>query len=435
MLGPADALNIIIQMSRTQKSLLVAASVIAVLAAGILIGRYTGPDDSPGAVGSPTATTGKKPAKSGGKAKGGDPVLDFVSKPPSGVVRFAAKARSVYSSAAEAEVSAARFTGDLDITIFSDSFTDGSGKKRGPGTISISGAAASFKALEIDVKAAGMTIKPTYALIDSLALLWNGPLKVSGTRFTFRGTAPDAQEKKIAGPITTAAGRGSADAAGSTSVRWTNPPESLDIVQPERSNFSWAGSGSIHVDERVIKATYGGAMGTNLDATVRRSGKHLKVTGDVVYTQVFAEGKPIFRTKGTVQVKVKPPATARGERGWFTWAPTNATTIDLCITKIEARNAAGRWVNMNLQTLDPMFGGENHKGIGGDTRTLDGTDGGSFFSGASPISSVIQAKTGDERRISFDVPAGVRQGTHTITLRLSGNFPAISVKVPVKVTF
>lgn len=419
-------------MDRNQKIILALASVMAVLAAGILIGRFTGPAGADRGAGTTTGSPSKD-----GKTEDGtvDDDIESVDTPPSGVVLFDAKARSVHASQATVEATKVRLSGRLGYSFSVESSTDGNGKERGPGTIRVTGSTSTIGADALSVQTVDAFVTPkTIRMGGGSRIEWEGDLRVTGGTITYTSHKPDATPKRLAGPVTTTASRGMVVLTPTETVRWLNPPSRITLSEASRTNFSWAGSGTLRTDKRTVKTTYGGLMGTALSATVHRSGKSLRVRGDATYSQVFAGGKPLIRTTGRVDVKRRPQAVARGARGWFSWAPTNPTAIDMCITRIRAMNAAGRWVNMNLSTLDPMFGGQKHRGIGGDTTTLDGTDGGSFFSGASPITSVIQAKTGDERDISFDVPVGAKKGQRTITLRLEGNFPAITVKIPVRVT-
>lgn len=212
-------------------------------------------------------------------------------------------------------------------------------------------------------------------------------------------------------------------------VRWESPSGIVEVAwSGERRSLSWAGAGGRvrWGDGATRTAEHGGVLAVEAAATVRRQSDSVALEGTATVRQVYLDGLPQMRTSAKVDVVRTLGKVRRGERGLITWAPRNTgDRVDMVITRVRPGNDAGAWVNVALDPLPAMSGGEDRPPAGGDTGSLgDGADG---------ITAVIQPGTADRRDLTFDVPADADLGEHTIELVVEGGFDPITVKVPVEV--
>lgn len=222
------------------------------------------------------------------------------------------------------------------------------------------------------------------------------------------------------------------DAEHDADLHWLDPPDDLRVTASgHRADLSFAGGGSLGGEGAN---GFVGFTGVDVDVTLKRITNFRTVVGRATFRQVYLNGKPQRRTTAGVDLVTLPAAVKAGARGWFTWAPRNhGNDHDMTMTRIAAISPAAKWVNLALEPLPAMFGGEQRPVLGGDTRTL-GKEDGSFFGRAAPIRSVIQRRDADRRDISFDVPSGTKAGRYSIGLLIEGNFDPVRAWFTVTVT-
>ncbi|MFA5890273.1 MAG: hypothetical protein WDA27_04910 [Actinomycetota bacterium] len=430
----------------TRARLVVAISVVLTLAAGVLIGRVAG-GGAPSAVGSPPVGVSSESgslrptrASSSPRELSPDPSL-----PRDGAVHVSraltlhTSARSVQTTIPLTGVTRFDFSGKIHMqVVLAHDIVDGAGRKYSMGELHASGSRIRVTGSDLDPSLGAVVIKPSEVLVTAGSenrIDARGSMRLSGATFTL---TEGGSTRTLRGPVTVGGFSSALDLAEPTdsesTLRWTNAPTSLKLVSTRRSRFSWAGSGSIRTAQGRVSGTYGGFEGRDVDIVVRRRSGRVVADGTASYFQVYKDGRPVFRATGRVDLKVKPQPARRGESGSFAWAPTASGDVDMCIMRIRAGSSDGRWVNLALLPLPQMFGGERHADVGGDTRTLRYEEPFFFAPGTQPIDSVIQGGTGDERTITFAVPADARRGTHTIVLVLEGNFPTIRFRARVRIT-
>ena len=90
-------------------------------------------------------------------------------------------------------------------------------------------------------------------------------------------------------------------------------------------------------------------------------------------------------------------------------------TYDMAILSIHPGNVAARGVHIGLRPMPPMFGGESHALVGGDTAGLKSGD---------AIDSLVARHGDDKRSLGYDAAPGV-----ALVLVVQGNFDPITVTV------
>ncbi|MEY2453637.1 MAG: hypothetical protein QOD92_3211 [Acidimicrobiaceae bacterium] len=219
--------------------------------------------------------------------------------------------------------------------------------------------------------------------------------------------------------------------AGVDVVRWLDPPASMTFENV--NEFSWAGSGEIAVDDQHLSGEYLGAMGS-LSVSLTRAADAVQLTGSGGVQQVFVEGQPALSTTATIE-RLRADTTVRAgdsnETTYVTWAPRATGSFGVCILRIAPRSGHAEWVNVGLQHMPPMFGGEMHPPVGGDTSGLG--DDGRFFGGPDAIDSFIGVGDADRRDLSLSVPADTSPGVYVIEIAIEGNFEPVVFSMTVTV--
>jgi hypothetical protein len=217
----------------------------------------------------------------------------------------------------------------------------------------------------------------------------------------------------ITGPVTVTAG--GLEIAG-TGLQLLNAP--IDVaVSAGEGDLSWAGSGSITTARGALRATYLGVRAQQLQATIHRSGSQVDIRGMGLALQAYADGVPQLRVPARVDVLSTGATTGfLGRRPAIVWTPRNLDNVyDMAILSIRPGNAAAGGVHLGLLPMPPMFGGEPHALVGGDTAGLKG---------GAAVDSLIARHGDDKRSIGYDAPAGV-----ALVLIVQGNFDPITVTV------
>jgi hypothetical protein len=217
----------------------------------------------------------------------------------------------------------------------------------------------------------------------------------------------------VAGPVTVNATALQIAGAG---LRLVDAPADLSLTSSE-ADLSWAGSGSILTSQGSLQATYLGLRAQQLHATVHRTNANVEVHGTGLALQAYADGVPQLRTPARIDVLSTGATTGfLGRRPAFVWTPRNlGNTFDMAILSIRPGNAAASGVHVGLRPMPPMFGGEPHALVGGDTTGLKGGD---------VIDSLVARHGDDKRSIGYDAPRGV-----PLVLIVRGNFDTVTVTV------
>jgi hypothetical protein len=200
-------------------------------------------------------------------------------------------------------------------------------------------------------------------------------------------------------------------------LRLVDAPTDLSVASSE-ADLSWAGSGSIITSQGPpLQATYLGVRAQQLHATLHRASGTVEVHGTGLALQAYANGVPQLRTRAQIDVLSTGATTGfLGRRHAFVWTPRNlGNTYDMAILSIHPGNAAASGVHVGLQPMPPMFGGEAHALVGGDTAGLKGGD---------AIDSLVARHGDDKRSIGYDAPPGV-----PLVLIVQGNFDTVTVTV------
>ena len=215
---------------------------------------------------------------------------------------------------------------------------------------------------------------------------------------------------------------------------WLDAPPSMEFHATDQ--FSWAGSGDIAVDGQHLSGEFLGAMSQpgSLTVTLTRTPDVVQVVGSGAVQQVFVEGQPVLRTTAQVdrlRSDITVHAGDNNDSTYVTWAPRNTGTFGACILRISPRSGHAEWVNLGLQHMPPMFGGEQHEQVGGDTSGLG--DNGRLFGGPDAIDSFISVGDADRRDLSVSVPAGTPAGVYPIEIALEGNFDPVIFSMTITV--
>ncbi len=199
-------------------------------------------------------------------------------------------------------------------------------------------------------------------------------------------------------------------------LRLVDAPADLSVSSSE-ADLSWAGSGSIITSHGPLQATYLGVRAQQLHAAVHRTNANVEVHGTGLALQAYANGVPQLRTPARIDVLSTGATTGfLGRRHAFVWTPRNlGNTYDMAILSIHPGNAAASGVHIGLRPMPPMFGGESHALVGGDTAGLKGGD---------AIDSLVARHGDDKRSLGYDAAPGV-----ALVLIVQGNFDPITVTV------
>lgn len=277
----------------------------------------------------------------------------------------------------------------------------------------------------------------------------------AGTRVTqgrVRYHAEDGSVHDLALPVTIPSD-GTASLNGE--ARWQDPPGTLTVEASDR--FSWAGGGAIEFDgQRYEHELLGVTVGGGGFATdLRRSDDSVTVEGHGDVVQIWAGGIPQIATEAWVNLHDPDMTIAAGSEDRFTWAPHNDGDYLMTMSRITATTPEGQWVELALDPMPPMFGGEPHEPVAGQSPGLQRDLGEDPFSGTfkgitagltlglslfvlpfestSPLDSTIWPGGADKRDISIHVPSETPPGTYTVGLLVEGNFEPVPVDITVRV--
>jgi hypothetical protein len=416
---------------------------VAILAALVLLA--TGCRTTP--VESGATLTRPVPVVKGGSAGGGtgSPPQGLATVPAGGdnEVTLDAKARSVETTAAITGLHSAHFSGTPLLTATGE-VTDHAGHVLGMGTLRADGNDVAVSAGDLQVSGQ-IRVQPGQVTVTggsvTVAVAGSGPVTVTASRLTFQPPAPPVPPAPpapaapppppagtpttaapvttvpppvaIAGPVTV---RTASVGITGASLRFVDAPADVAVSSPE-ADLSWAGSGTITTGRLPIQATYLGVRALGLQATVHRSASEVDVHGTGLALQAYANGVPQFRVAARIDVLSSGATTGfLGHRHAFVWTPRNLDNItDMAILSIRPGNSAASGVHLGLHPMPPMFGGEPHALVGGDTAGLKGGDG---------IDSLIARHGDDKRSIGYDAPPGV-----AMVLIVQGNFDTITVTI------
>lgn len=308
---------------------------------------------------------------------------------------------------------------------------DAQGAAIGRGTLVAGGGPVVVEGDELAVDAA-FTATPGTVHLTKGSLHIDGDAAVTAPRLRLE-TAEEPKGRPLASPVRID-GDLPVDFEGRAVL--TEPELQLAKGSGNRATLSWAGSGRIDVPRQpVFAGEWLGVKAKRLGVTLRLADLHVEGTHDP--QQVYVDGVPQLRAdKVGVDIVRRPDPVPVGGRGSFDWAPRNRSSVDMAIMRIAPGNAAGAWVNLALDALPPMFGGENRTPPGGDTAGLGKRGGGMGLFGsrsASPIDAVILPGTADKESISFDVASSAPPGRYELVLVVEGNFEPVRVTIPVDV--
>jgi hypothetical protein len=214
-------------------------------------------------------------------------------------------------------------------------------------------------------------------------------------------------------------------------IEWLDAPPTL--VFENAPEFSWAGSGEIAVAGQHLTGEFLGGFGS-MTLTLTRAADAITVTGSGGLQQAFVDGQPALRTTATIdrlRANITMHAGDTNDRTYVTWAPHDTGPFAMCMVKISPRSGHAEWVNIGLQHLPPMFGGEQHPPVGGDTSGMGGQ--GRVFGGADAIDSLIVSGTADRRDLSLSVPADTPPGVYPVEITVEGNFDPVVFSMSVTV--
>lgn len=360
-----------------------------------------------------------------------------------GVADLAGDARSAVISGTVRDLTSVHLR-DLSGFSVRGTVTDAAGRPLGSGRIESTGT-------ELLATAAGLDLGVSFARVSASGPArispdlmpdsrWDGTasirarrggLELSGSVLTF---TPDPREGEAATRARTIAGPASVTGGAveyeGDSVSWVDVPSGPMTVAS--GWLSWAGAGAIVHSGATYESEFLGVRGDGL-ITLERTDGVVKIRGEADVAQVWSDGEPQIRTVAEVEIKATPAPVAPGAFTSFTWAPTNRGAYDMAMTRIGPGNDAGGWVELALDRLPAMDGGEGRPGRGGDTAGLVYDEGGLFDNATQPISSMIRPGTGDERNIGVHVPRDARPGRYLVVLVVEGNFDTLRVEVPITV--
>lgn len=317
-----------------------------------------------------------------------------------------------------------------EIRVITEVF-DGQGKPIGRGTLVAGGGPVVIEGDELAVDTS-FTATPGALHLTKGSIHIDGDATVTAPRLRLE-TAEEPNGRPLTSPV-----RIDGDLPVDFEGRAVLASAELELAKGSgnRATLSWAGGGRIDVPgEPVFTGEWLGVKAKRLAVALRLADLHLEGTHDP--QQVYVDGVPQLRAdKVGVDIVRPPDPVPVGGRGWFEWAPRNRSGVDMAIMKIGPGNAEAGWVNLALDALPRMFGGENRTPPGGDAAGLGKRGGGMGLFGsssASPIDAVILPGTADKESISFDVPSSAPPGRYELVLVLEGNFDPVRVTIPVDV--
>lgn len=432
--------------NRRQTPLLVglALAIVVLLVAGLAFWTARRPDDGPDnrAGGGWVGRVGGEPGDTApATAPPANPEVAQQPAPANApLVEVIRAASADYIGTIEA-VTSVRFTADAATGSISGKVTDAAGADLGQGTLRLGAGPTAFASPaitldgQIDVDGNGVV------LTEVTVTAARGPLAIEGRGLVFQpmheqGKPPPPERNLGDTKVTVTDGATAVDLG--EGKRWDDAPPELRLRDKGRSTLSWAGGAGrvVGPNREPITATKTlGVKADGLAGTITRTNQGLTIRAEGRLRQAYADALPRIPARGRVDVKTTPAPLAAGAKGRFTWAPTNTTDYDLAISRIRPGNDHGSWVNLALDHLPMMCGRPTCDRHGGVTDGLGKKGSGGFLAGgAKRINCVILPGTGDERDITFDVPAGTPPGDYNLVLVLEGNFEPITVTVPVTVT-
>jgi hypothetical protein len=336
------------------------------------------------------------------------------------------------------------------------------GRDLGDGVVSATGAGAGVRSGGRDLRldAAVRVVRGT--VIVSGGTLSGAPVVTVRGVLSFSPTPKQTNSSASSAPPTTAAPVPLASGAKVTprsvaggdqpvaeisgaNLEWTDAPSQLTVrADRVRHDLSWAGTGHIIGGGVDVAPEFNGLRLTAVDATITRHGASSDVNGTAAVVQVYADGLPKLRTTASIGLRQDAGGIFRvpealtvpaGQRGRFIWAPRNTGRADMNILRIRPASPDASWVAVRLETAPPMWGGEPHAGVGGDTTGLSAQGSGGLFRSdkAARIDATLGSGKADRREIAFDVPGGAVRGQHVLRVVLEGNFDPITVEVTVTV--
>ncbi len=410
-------------LRRTLAGVIAVLLVVGLVAAGFLFGSSPGPLDGANDGGGGDGVT----APSG---RGGVPFEP--GTPPAPTVEAAA--RSIAFEGGIDGLAGVSLTGASSFTASASEVVDGSGAKKGAGTVSTVGPAFSFTGSSMRLSMVGelrMTATSASFLNPSpssevLQIAGGTPITINLPTVSFTPTE-SSPATEIPGPVRIVVRRdGSISVRSEGDVGWQDPPPAMRLKNGNRSRatLSWAGDGVVRTSAGEARAGHLGIKSDDLDIALERRPEGMTLLGRASLLQAYADGLPTMTARGRVRVKSQPGQVPRGGRGSFTWAPENDGDTDMVMTRIRPDSPSASWVSLGLARLPAMCGGEPCPRRGGDTTGLGR---------GKPINAVIIPGTGDERDISFGVRADAPLGRHEIVLVVEGNFEPIRVAIQVEV--
>lgn len=427
---------------------LILAAVLLALGGGVLIGRLTRDGSSAGAGSTPPSTTSPSIAGTPSPSQAG---LVPDRPLPRGEAVFRARARSVELRGAARSLRSIRLTGSSRLQV--EALVSSSGRSLGEGTLRVEGSTLAVTGPELSLIAPRIVFSASGAPVvdarapgdetvqaigpNSMRIALGGGASISGGRMSFSprdGSSPRALAGTVNVRRPSVALGGFFAELDAQSLRWTDAGASVAAGGNGRSSISWAGFGTVDTaSTKPLSGEYVGLVSPDFDATiVRRSGR-VEADGRArAVAQVFLGGKPALRTRAGVDLLTPVVEARAGTRATFTWAPRNlGGDYDMCMLRISPASEPARWVNLALERMPAMFGGEPRTPAGGDTR---GMARGGTFGSAEPVRAIVPVRDADRREVSFDIPEGLRPGAYSITLVIEGNFAPVRAEIEVRVS-
>jgi len=313
------------------------------------------------------------------------------------------------------------------LSVASADVVDTAGHDHGTGSLTAQGP-------DLTVAGTGLTlggtlrVQPSVVSLAGATVSMPNPTTVMSARLTFQAPASAASPGATAapsppppvtltGPVTIRAASGVVAGITGSGIRWTDAPADIGVSSGE-ADLSWAGAGTITTAAGTLKAGYLGVLAQQLSATLHRGEGQVAVQGTGLALQAYADGVPQIRTTARVDILSTSATTGNffSLKPAFVWTPRNLnSTYDMAILSIRPGNAAASGVHLSLLPMPPMFGGEPHALVGGDTSGLK--------SGAA-IDALVARNGDDKRSIGYDAPVHA-----TLVLIVQGNFDPITVTV------
>ena len=421
---------------------LVGTGGLLVLVIGLIAALTIGPD--PAAPAPPAAPRAAPPG-----AGAPPPVVDapaVVPPQPSRATRLDGRARSV--ELLSARVTAGRrvtLRGTLSAGGYAEGVVDGAGRSLGAGSVSAeddvvlrSAGPIALDVATLLVRPGGVEVPESASTFDGEIVARGGRLQVAARSLMFTPGTAGAQPRRVAGGIVTLPEGTDVSVRPRSRVVWVDAPATLAVTPRPGARMSWAGSGSVRPPGRpALRGRYLGVRSDELALRLGRSPGGVRIAGTAdPATQLYVDGSPRLGTTASVRVfdELLKVDRTDGDDDRFTWAPRNTGAADMLITRVRPLNGPGRWVQLRLAPVPAAFGGEARPPVGGDTSGLGkGTSCILFCTGAKAIRSELPIGDADRRDLTVTPPADVQPGRYLVLLRVEGNFPPVTVRVPVQV--